>query len=161
MDWMKSINRMRWTITQYKKGAKLEDGVYTEANWWYTNYLEFMKGLSENEKEWIGAHEKHHIPDYSLSCAVDVNGLLKRWLEIVGDFKLNQLYEITNKDVGEAIRSAREFRSLNRVQVATIIGINQDTLKAYENGERTLPFDVYYKFIQFLRLNIGILKIDD
>ena len=155
MDWMKSINRMRWTITQYKKGAKLEDGVYTEANWWYTNYLEYMKGLSENEKEWIRAHEKHHMPDY----AVDNKSLFNRWLDIVGNFKLNQLHEITNKEVGDAIRTAREYRSLNRVQVAKIIGINQDTLKAYENGSRTLPFDVYYKLVQLFDLNVGVLKM--
>ena len=46
-DWMRFINRMRWTISSYKKGAKLEDGEYTEANLWYTNYLEFMIKLKE------------------------------------------------------------------------------------------------------------------
>ena len=117
--------------------------------------MEYIKGLSENEKEWIRAHEKHHIPDY----AVDNKNLFNRWLEIVGNFKLNQLHEITNKEVGDAIRNAREFRSLNRVQVANIIGINQDTLKVYENGERILPFDVYYKLIQLSEFNIGVLKM--
>ena len=95
------------------------------------------------------------MPDY----AVDNKSLFNRWLDIVGNFKLNQLHEITNKEVGDAIRTAREYRSLNRFQVAKIIGINQDTLKAYENGSRTLPFDVYYKLVQLFDLNVGVLKM--
>lgn len=152
---------MRWTIARYKKGANLEDGEYTEANLWYINYLDYIKKLNENERKWIKEQENRHIPEYSLSCKVDVNRLFGLWLEVVGNFKLNQLSEITNKEVGDALRYARDVACLTRVQVAKVVGLRVETLKAYENGERTMPFDVYYKLIQFLKLNTGIIKIND
>ena len=39
--------------------------------------------------------------------------------------------------------------------MAGVIGVGTETLKAYENGKRTLPFDVFYKLIQFLKLRIS------
>lgn len=85
--------------------------------------------------------------------------MYERWLEVVANFKLNKVKEITNKEVGNAIKDAREYRGLNRAQVAGVIGIGQDTLKCYEEGRRTLPFDVYYKLIQIFDIDIGVFKM--
>lgn len=75
--------------------------------------------------------------------------------------KLNQLEEITNEEVGAAIKKAREYKCRSRKEVAELIGISQDTLKAYETGKRTLPFDVCYKLIQLYEFDIGIIKMSD
>lgn len=91
----------------------------------------------------------------------DIDFIYEKWLEIVASSKLNQLAEVTNEEVGKALRKARENLCLSRAQVAGAAGIRTETLKAYENGTRTLPFDVFYKLIQFLSLNIGIIRIDD
>lgn len=85
--------------------------------------------------------------------------MYEKWLEIVGNFKLNHLEEIANEEVGAAIRKAREYKCRIRKEAAELIGIGQDTLKAYETVKRTLPFDVYYKLIQLFDLNIGIMKV--
>ncbi len=77
----------------------------------------------------------------------------------MGNFKLNHLEEIANEEVGAAIRKAREYKCRIRKEAAELIGIGQDTLKAYETVKRTLPFDVYYKLIQLFDLNIGIMKV--
>ena len=154
-DWIKSINKMRYLISVHKKGINTyTDEEYTEANWWYVNYLEFMKGLTEEQKEYIHSKEKGHIPDYNSYTGEDIDKIYTRWLEVVADFKLNRLESITNKEVGEAIKRARLFKCMNRAQVAEVIGIKADTLRFYEDGKRTLPFDVYYKLIQIFDLDI-------
>ena len=58
-DWTKSINKMRYLISAHKKGiTTYTDEEYSEANWWYVNQLEFMKGLNEKQKECISAKKK-------------------------------------------------------------------------------------------------------
>ena len=158
-DWTKSINKMRYLISAHKKGiTSYTDEEYTEANWWYVNYLEFMKGLTEEQKEFIHTKEKGQIPEYGKTTGEDINRIFERWLEVVANFKLNRLKSITNKEVGEAIKRARLFKCMNRAQVAEVIGIKANTLRFYEEGKRTLPFDVYYKLIQLFNFDIGIIQ---
>lgn len=158
-DWIKSIKRFRWAIRTHQAGAK-NDEKYTEANLWYVNYLAFMKELNPAQKEFIKIKENGHVPPYSLVTGFDINFSYEKWLEIVANSKLNQLAEITNEEVGKALRKARETLCLSRAQVAGVVGISAETLKSYENGKRTLPFDVFYKLIQFLSFRIGILEIN-
>ena len=52
--WFHSINRMKIYIAVHKHGHTwIEHEEYTEANWWYFNYLEYMKGLTEEQKSLI------------------------------------------------------------------------------------------------------------
>ena len=158
-DWIASINKMRMYISAHKKGETwIDHKEYTEANWWYVNYLEYMRGLSEEQKEFIKI-KKGHIPPWNLCNGFDVDFMYKRWLEVVASFKFNHLEEITNEEVGAAIKKARETKCMNRAQAAGILGIGVDTLKCYEEGRRKLPFEIYYKLIQLFELDIGILKI--
>lgn len=159
-DWIKSIKLFRWVIRTHQAGAK-NDEEYREAYLWYVNYLAFMKELNPAQKEFIKIKENGHIPPYSLVTGFDINFIYEKWLEIVANSKLNQLAEITNEEVGKVIAQARKHLCLSRAQVAGVIGISADTLKAYENGKRTLPFDLFYKLIQFIYLNIGIIRVDD
>ena len=155
-DWAKSINKMRYLISAHKKGiTTYTDEEYTEANWWYVNYLEFMKGLNEKQKEYIRAKEKGHIPEYSSYTGEDISIIYTRWLEVVADFKLNRLESITNEEVGEAIKRARLFKCMNRAQVSEVTGIKTDTLRFYEDGKRTVPFDIFYKLSQIFNLDIS------
>ena len=159
-DWIASINKMRMYISVHKKGATWINHIeYTEANWWYVNYLEYMKGLSEEQKEYIRIKEKGHILEWGCCNGFDVDFMYKRWLEVVASFKFNSLKEITNEEVGPAIKKARELKCMNRVQVAGILGIGVDTLKCYEEGRRKLPFEIYYKLVQILKLDIGIITM--
>ena len=155
-DWTKSINKIRYLISAQKKGiTTYTDEEYTEANWWYVNYLEFMRGLTEEQKEYIHTKEKGHIPEYGKTTGKDIDQIYARWLEVVANFKLNKLKSITNKEVGEAIKRSRLFKCMNRAQVAEVIGIQADTLRFYEEGKRTLPFDIFYKLSQIFELDMG------
>ena len=159
-DWIASINKMRMYISAHKKGAAwIDHKEYTEANWWYVNYLEYMRGLNEEQKEYIRTKEKGHIPPWKLCNGFDIDFMYERWLEIVASFKFNHFEEISNEEVGAAVKKARETKCMNRAQVAGILGIGVDTLKCYEEGRRKLPFGIYYKLIQLFEFDIGILKI--
>ena len=68
------------------------------------------------------------------------------------------LKEISNEEVGKAIVKAREEACYNRRQLAEILGINYNALRLYEEGKRTLPFDVFYKMSQCLQIKIIILN---
>ena len=153
-DWIHSINRMRMYITAHKHGTLDNHEDYTEANWWYVNYLQYMRGLTEEQKEYIRTKEKGHIPDWNIYRGIEIDFMYERWLEVVATFKFNHLEEISNEEVGAAIKRAREFRCMSRAQVAGILGIGVDTLKCYEEGRRKLPFETYYKLVQFLPLKI-------
>ena len=156
-DWINSIRQFRFVIRLHNAGAK-NDEEYREAKLWYANYLSYMKELNSDQKEFIRIKENGHIPPYSLLNGFEVHYLYEKWLEIVGNSRLNQLEEITNEEVGKVLKEQRKLLCLSRVQIAGVVGISPETLKAYENGTRTLPFNIYYKIIQIFELNIGILN---
>lgn len=158
LDWIASIRYFRWTIRSHEAGTK-NDKEYTEANYWYVNYLAYMKGLNERQKEFIKYKGSGHIPPYGLCHEPEIDFMFERWLEVVANTKLNSLEEISNKEVGAAIKKARLLRCMNRVQVAGLIGIGVNTLKCYEEGRRTLPLDVYYKLIQLFEFDVGVIHI--
>lgn len=120
-----------------------------------------MKELTPEQKEFIKINENGHIPPYSLLTGFDIHFIYEKWLEIVGDSRLNKLEEITNEEVGKVLKEQRELLCLSRLQVAGVVGISTETLKAYENGTRTLPFGIYYKLVQFMNISIGALKVED
>lgn len=96
---------MRMYISAHKKGANwIKDEDYTKANWWYVNYLEYMKGLTDEQKEFIRTKEKGHIPEWGCCNGFDIEFMYDRWLEVVASFKFNQLEEINNEVVGVAIQ---------------------------------------------------------
>ena len=104
-DWIRSINTMRMYISAHKNGrARIKREEYTEANWWYVNYLEYMKGLTEEQKEFIRTKEKGHISPYNCCTGKDIDFMYERWLEVVGNFQFNFLKEIANKEVGEVLK---------------------------------------------------------
>ena len=75
-----------------------------------------------------------------MATGFDIIFIYEKWLEIVANSKLNQLTEITNEEVGKALKQARERLRLSRVRVAGVVGIRSEKLKAYENGNQNLAF---------------------
>ena len=159
-DWLASISHFRFIIKQYegamewqKPGWKAE---FLEAFEWYQRYLSFCKLLTDNQKEFVRIKASHKISPYSLLNGNEIEDIFHKWELGIAYSPLNQLKEITNEEVGSVIKKAREKYEYSRKEMADLIGINQETLKAYENGKRTLPFDVYYKLKQLL-----IIEIED
>ena len=83
--------------------------------------------------------------------------IFENWKEICFPEKICQLKTITKEQVGEKIKALRIHNGYTRKQVADIVGINEATLKAYENGDRMLRLDVVYLLTQVYGITIDQL----
>ena len=155
IDWLHDYNKVRRIIIrwegsgseQYKYDNKER---YSEALKWYKDYLAYKNLLNDDEIKFVEEIIRHRTPETNAGA----NMAYAKWkCGVVNAGKYSPV-EISNEEVGKAITEAREFRCLTRTQVAGILGISYNTFKMYENGKRTLPFDIYYKLKQFLEINI-------
>jgi DNA-binding transcriptional regulator YiaG len=153
-DWVGDLNKIRNDINSYQNmNNEMKEYYaekYSQALQCYKDYLKFKSTLCNEEVEFIELLRKHKTPAQN----VDFASIYKRWEEIVIASGHASVIEITPEEVGTAIKEAREFRCFTRKRVAEIIDISVNTLKMYEYGKRTLPFDIYYKLKQFLDLKI-------
>lgn len=155
-DWLRSIWKMRLIINSYNN-TQCDDykeyikSSFQEANLLYKEYLDFRKKCSENELKFLDEIIRKKIPDRKSSFSF--NELYKKWVRNVAEKGNITVHEISSVKVGIAIREAREFKCYTRKQVAQILKISCDTLRAYELGTRKLPFEVFYKLKQFLDIS--------
>lgn len=70
------------------------------------------------------------------------------WKEICFPGRKFQLKTVTKEQIGKRLKALREQCQFTRAYVADVIGISEATLKAYENGDRMLRFDVAYLLTQ-------------
>ena len=158
VDYLRSIWKMKTDIKNYEysrneeyKQYRYED--YREAKTRYEQFKDFRKVLFKNELETIEAVMKHEEYDDEL-----LRSIYDKWHFFMFVVGKGFLEVISNEIVGEAIVKAREEACYNRRQLAEILGISYNALRLYEEGKRTLPFDVFYKMSQCLEIEIKIRK---
>lgn len=83
--------------------------------------------------------------------------IFENWQEICFPGMKYQLKTITKEQVGAKIKALRISNGYTRKQVADITGISEATLKAYENGDRMLRFDVAYLLAQVYEIDLDQL----
>ena len=83
--------------------------------------------------------------------------IFDNWQEICFPGRQYQLKTITKEQIGEKIKALRISSGYTRKNVADIIGISEPTLKAYENGDRMLRFDVAYLLAQVYGITLDEL----
>jgi|LSQX01.1.fsa_nt_gb DNA-binding XRE family transcriptional regulator len=156
IDYLRSIWRMKADIKNYEysrneeyKRYRYQD--YREAKEGYEQFKEFRKVLFENELATIEAVMKHEEYDDVL-----LHAIFDKWHFFMFVINKGFLEEISNEQVGKAIVEARTEACFNRRQLAEILGISYNALRLYEEGKRTVPFNVFYKMSQFLELKIYI-----
>ena len=155
--WLYSIHQMKWCISSYYKTESIEykeyiKDEYEEAKYSLELYQRFRSKLNKDEREYIDNIIHHHVNP--LIPKVDFHHIFDMWIEIVMNREFNTIKEISNETIGSAIKKARENRCMTRVEVAELINVAPETLKAYENGERSVPFPIFYKLSQFLNIKI-------
>ena len=74
--------------------------------------------------------------------------IFENWQEICFPGRKYQLKTITKEQIGEKIKTLRIRNGYTRQQIADITGISAATLKAYENGDRMMRFDVAFLLMQ-------------
>ena len=155
IKWLQSINKMKRIIIGYENTQSESykfsiQAEYGEAWKSYRIYRSFRETLTEKERNYIDAIIKHHTPEWH--DHVDTKALLQKWIDIVVAKGFNLIHEITDEEVGLAIKNAREMECKNRTEVAVVVGIKPVTLKAYEEGKRSIPFPVFFKLNQILNI---------
>jgi len=80
--------------------------------------------------------------------------IFKNWKEICFPGTKYQLKTITKDQVGGKIKDHRISKGYTRKHIADITGINEATIKAYENGERMLRLDVAYLLAQIYDMDL-------
>ena len=83
--------------------------------------------------------------------------IFDNWQEICFPGRKYQLKTITKEQIGKKIKAIRIARGYTRKKVADIIGISEATLKAYENGDRMLRFDVACRLAQVYGITLNEL----
>lgn len=157
IDYLRSIWRMKVDIKNYEhsrnaeyKQYRYED--YREAKTKYEQFKSFRKVLFDNELATIEAVMKHE--EYN---DVLLQSIYDKWHFFMFVVGKGFLQEISNEEVGKAIVQAREEACYNRRQLADILGISYNAMRLYEEGKRTVPFDVFYKMAQCIELNIKLI----
>ena len=156
IDYLRSIWRMKADIknyeySRYEECMRYRYKYYREAIEGYVQFKEFRKVLFENELATIEAVMKHEEYDDVL-----LHAIFDKWHFFMFVINKGFLEEISNEQVGKAIVEARTEACFNRRQLAEILGISYNALRLYEEGKRTVPFNVFYKMSQFLELKIYI-----
>ena len=136
---------------EYKFGMQEE---YDEAWKSYSLYKNYRAKLNQEERDYLDSIIKHHTP----SRNTNTENMFVLWLEMVMSKGINLIHEITDEEVGLAIRKARDLECKNRTEVAVVVGIKPVTLKAYEEGKRSVPFPIFFKLDQILDINITLIK---
>ena len=157
-DYLASTSSFRLIIRQYEdSGEERRAGLkeqFLEAFEWYQRYLAFCKLLTDKQREFVRIKASHKIPPYSLLDGFEINEIYQTWLLAIANGSMNNLEEVSAVEFGKLLYSKRNERRYSRKELADIIGISQESMKAYENGTRTMPLDVYYKLKQLLDLKI-------
>jgi DNA-binding XRE family transcriptional regulator len=159
-DWIQSIDKIyavvrsydNTTSDQYRESIKEKA---QEARKHQKLYLELKKLFNENQLEYMEVLRCHHTPSRKITVD-EIHQLIDIWSNLFFKEYRFGLIEITNEQVGDALRKAREHLCMTKAEVAGIIGISQNTYKCYEDGRRTLPFDIYFKLQQFLKIEFEI-----
>lgn len=157
IDWIHTLNSIRRTINSYVNTQSVEyrnfiKNDYLEAKKAYFLYILFSKQLNKEELNYIDEIREHHLPS---NRKVNVNKIYNLWLDIIANDESNQLKTISKSEIGIVILNARTSCCKSRKQVAEILEINPETLKSYETGKRMIPFDIYYKLVQILNINLN------
>lgn len=61
------------------------------------------------------------------------------------------------KEKEQRLRELREENNLTQKHVAKILNVTRVTYSRYENGQRAVPLDVFWKLADYYKVNIDYL----
>ncbi len=62
-----------------------------------------------------------------------------------------------NKYVGSKIREYRKKKGMTQAELGEKLGVNQNTISGYENGEREVGYDNLFKIVKLFGISIDDL----
>ena len=161
IHWCGCINKIR--IRAAAANAVSKNKAADVPKYWKNEQLTYLKtmkaleSLNDSELAFVRVIINKKTPSASLYRLVSVDAMYQKWRKIMFSDRHNRLVPLTKNEIGNAIRNARKEMCMTRKEVAELIGIPANTLKAYEEGKRMLPFNIFYLLYQFLYIRLKYL----
>lgn len=152
--WIKTYNKARYLIREYKYHYSIEEKQYhkeqfKEANRTVNQYQVLKSALFTNyQKEMLDRFIKENKVKLKDNESLVYRMTGDTWKDVVVNVPSNRLPELDIKEFGRRLKEARLRQGYSRKRAAKILGINEKSLQAYEEGNRVINLIVYKKVTQ-------------
>ena len=149
--WIKTYNEAKYLIREYKYHYSIEQKQnhkeeFKEANRIVNQYRVLKVALFTNyQRDMLDRFIKENKVSLKDNEFLIYKMTVYTWIDVVVNVPSNKLPELDTKDFGKKIKDARLRQGYSRKRTAKILGISEKTLQAYEEGNRTMNVDVFYK----------------
>lgn len=149
--WIKTYNKSRYLIREYKYHYKIEQKQnhkeeFKEANRIVNQYLVLKAALFTNyQKDMLDRFIKENKVELKDNEPLIYRMTVDTWIDVVVNAPSNKLPELDIKEFGKRLKEARLKQGYSRKRAAKILGINEKSLQAYEKGIRIMSIAVFYK----------------
>ena len=152
--WIKTYNKARYLIREYKYHYSIEEKQnhkeqFKEANRTVNQYQVLKSALFTNyQKEMLDRFIKENKVKLKDNESLVYRMTVDTWKDVVVNVPSNRLPELDIKEFGRRLKEARLRQGYSRKRAAKILGINEKSLQAYEEGNRVINLIVYKKATQ-------------
>ena len=151
---IKTYNKARYLIREYKYHYSIEEKQnhkeqFKEANRTVNQYQVLKSALFTNyQKEMLDRFIKENKVKLKDNESLVYRMTVDTWKDVVVNVPSNRLPELDIKEFGRRLKEARLRQGYSRKRAAKILGINEKSLQAYEDGNRVINLIVYKKATQ-------------
>lgn len=149
--WIKTYNKAKYLIRDYKYHWSLEKKQdykeeFKEANRIINQYKVLKLALLTNyQKEMLDRFINENKIELKDNESLIYRMTVNTWIDVVVNVPSNKLPELDIKEFARRLKEARLKQGYTRKRAAKILGISEKSLQAYEEGNRKMNVDLYYK----------------
>lgn len=158
--WIKTYNKAKYLIREYKYHWSIEQKQnhkeeFKEVNRIVNQYRVLKLALiTVYQKEMLDRFIKENKVKLKDNESLIYRMTVDTWIDVVVNVPSNKLPELDIKEFGRKLKEARLRQGYSRKRASKILGINEKSLQAYEDGSRVMTIAVFYKVINlFPELN--------
>lgn len=138
------LKTYRYNYTNQRRN--LEYVKYKEAHGIVEEYKIFICSLSENDKLiLVESIKMGRFDERELYLHPEI---IENWESIVLNANKHLLADIDLTELGKQLKEYRELQGYYRAEAARYLGIAERTLKSYEDGEREISINTFFKIVQ-------------
>lgn len=149
--WIKTYNKAKYLIRDYKYHYSIEQNQnykeeFKEANRIVNQYQVLKVALFTNyQRDMLDRFIKENKVSLKDNEFLIYRMTIDTWIDVVVNVPSNKLPELDIKEFGRRLKEARLRQRYSRKRAAKILGINEKSLQAYEDGNRVMTIALFYK----------------
>ena len=151
--WIKTYNKAKYLIREYKYHWSIEQKQnhkeeFKEANRIVNQYRVLKLALiTVYQKEMLDRFIKENKVKLKDNESLIYRMTVDTWIDVVVNVPSNKFPELDIKEFGRRLKEARIRQGYSRKRASKILGINEKSLQAYEEGNRVMNIAVFYKMV--------------